>query len=72
VVFVELFESKVRQVGSSLGVLIPKEVAVADKIKKDETVKVAILKKNPAAPEKYFGLAKGAKPFKRDRSDRVF
>ncbi|MFH0954895.1 MAG: hypothetical protein V1777_02230 [Candidatus Micrarchaeota archaeon] len=68
----QVFKAKVRQVGSSFGVLIPSEVMAQDKIKKDEVIEVAILKKNLALIEKGFGIAKGAKPFKRDHNDRVF
>ena len=66
-----VFESKIRQVGTSFGILIPKEVMREDKIKKDETVKVAILKKDLSVLEEVFGSAKMG-PFKRDRKDRVF
>lgn len=72
VVVLEVFKSKVRQVGSSLGVLIPSEVVNRDKIKKDEVVEVAILKKDFSWLSKTFGSTKGAKPFKRDHNDRVF
>jgi len=68
---VEVFEGKIRRVGTSLGVLIPKEVVAIDKIKEDETVKVAILKKDISLIDKMFGSVK-ARPFKRDHKDRVF
>ena len=67
-----MFKAKVRQVGSSLGILIPSEVVTGDKIKKDEVIEVAILKKDFSWLDKAFGSAKGAKPFKRDRDDREF
>ena len=66
------FEVKVRQVGTSLGVLIPKEVVRKDKIKKNQTIRLAVIKKDLAAIDKAFGSAPNAKPFKRDRKDRVF
>lgn len=71
VIFLEVFEGKVRRVGSSLGVLIPKEVASSDKIKENEKVKVAILKKDVSLIDKMFGSVK-TKAFKRDHKDRVF
>ncbi|MFH1391731.1 MAG: hypothetical protein ABIH20_05455 [Candidatus Diapherotrites archaeon] len=68
----DAFEVKIRQVGTSLGVLIPKEVIQEGKIKKNETVKIAIIKKDLVAIDRAFGSAKNAKPFKRDHNDRVF
>jgi len=65
-----VFESKVRQVGSSFGVLIPKEVLEEDKLRKDQRVKVAIIKKDLSLLEKAFGSVK-TKPFERGHKDRV-
>ncbi|HLD58660.1 MAG TPA: hypothetical protein VI977_03405 [archaeon] len=65
-----VFETKVRRVGTSFGVLIPKEVIQEDKLKKNETVQVAILKKDLSLLERAFGSVKGG-PFKRDHNDRV-
>lgn len=63
----ESFETKVRNVGTSLGVLIPKEVAKEMRIKKGEEVRVTILKQRKAKDlSKLFGIAKGAKPFERE------
>lgn len=68
----ELFKAKVRKVGTSLGVLIPKELAKREKIKEGEEVEVGLLKENRLRLiEKAFGIAKGAKPFERDRTDRL-
>lgn len=70
----EVFDAKVRQVGSSLGVLIPKEIIDENELKENETVKMFILrKKNPELIEKSFGLfKKSKKKFIRDRKDREF
>ncbi|MDD5163305.1 MAG: hypothetical protein PHD95_03800 [Candidatus ainarchaeum sp.] len=65
-----VFESKVRQVGTSLGVLIPKEIANEGKIKENEIVQVAIIKKDLSLLEEAFGCVK-TKPFRRDHKDRV-
>jgi hypothetical protein len=63
----ESFETKVRNVGTSLGVLIPKEVAKDMHIKKGEEIRVTILKQRKSKDlSKLFGIAKGAKPFKRE------
>ncbi len=65
-----VFESKVRQVGSSFGLLIPKEIVVEDKLKKDESIKVAIIKKDHSLIKKAFGSVK-TRPFEREHKDKV-
>lgn len=68
----ELFKTKIRKVGTSLGVLIPKELIKKQKIKEGEEVEVGLLKENRLRLiEKAFGTAKGAKPFERDKTDRL-
>ena len=66
----EVFESKVRQVGSSFGVLIPKEAVEEAGIKKNQDVKVAIIMKDLSLLEKEFGSVR-TRPFAREHSDRV-
>ena len=65
------FEVKVRQVGTSLGELIPKEEIREEKIKKDQTIRVSIIKKDLKLIDKMFGSAPHAGPFIRDRRDRL-
>ncbi len=68
----ELFKAKVRRVGSSLGVLIPKEIANAEKIKEGEEIEVSLLRRRKLAELlKLVGTARGAQPFERDREDRL-
>ena len=68
----ELFKAKVRRVGTSLGVLIPKEVIEGGKIKEGQEVELSLLRRRKLEEiEKMFGIAKGAKPFERDRTDRL-
>ncbi|MBI2583826.1 MAG: AbrB/MazE/SpoVT family DNA-binding domain-containing protein [Candidatus Aenigmarchaeota archaeon] len=68
----QLFRAKVRRVGTSLGVLIPKELAEKQRIKEGEVVEVGLLKENRLKLiEKAFGIAKGAEPFERERRDRI-
>jgi antitoxin component of MazEF toxin-antitoxin module len=68
----ELFKAKVRKVGTSLGVLIPKETADRENIKEGEEIEVSLLKRrNLAKLLKLAGTAKGAGPFERDREDRL-
>ena len=61
-----------RKVGSSLGILIPKEVADAENVKEGEEIDVSILKERKLeAIRKLFGSVKNAKSFERDREDRL-
>lgn len=65
-----IIETKVRRIGSSLGVLFPIEIIREKGIKEGEKISVIIPKKNLKLLEKSFGMAEGAKPFVRDRTDR--
>ena len=68
----EMFRAKVRKVGTSFGVLIPKEIASKERLKVGEEIELGIIKKrNISEVMKLFGSAKGAKPFERDMTDRV-
>ena len=66
----EIFKTKVRSVGTSLGILLPKEVIRGEGIKEGEQIEVAILKKNLRLIEEAFGKAKNASKFKREHKDR--
>ena len=73
----EMFKAKVRPVGTSVGIIIPRKIMVQEKIKPGEEVEVALIK--PRSPEeiereirKIMGIAKGAKPFKREHKDHEF
>lgn len=65
-----VFESKIRRVGSSMGLLIPKSLAREQALKEGKNVRVAILRKDVKAINEAFGSAKGAGPFERDHSER--
>ena len=68
----EIFKTRVRRVGSSLGVLIPKDVIEHNRIKEGEEIEMSLMKKRRIDDVlKLIGSAKGAKPFERDRTDRV-
>ena len=68
----QMFKAKVRRVGTSFGVLIPMEVITKERIKEGEEIELSILKAQKLeAINRLFGIAKGAKPFIRDRTDRV-
>ncbi len=66
----EMFEAKVRKVGTSFGVLLPKKIVENEKIKDGQTISVVILKKNLKLIDEAFGSTKGASSFERDRDDR--
>ena len=67
----QIFKTKIRRIGTSFGVLIPKKLMKQKKIKIGEEVEIALLKKKKLALiEKAFGIAKGAGPFERDNVDR--
>jgi antitoxin component of MazEF toxin-antitoxin module len=66
-----MFKTKIRKVGTSFGVLLPKELIKEQKLREGEEVNVSVLKeKNLGEVFKMFGAARGAKPFNRDRKDR--
>jgi antitoxin component of MazEF toxin-antitoxin module len=66
-----LFKVKVRRIGTSLGVLIPKKLIKNKRIKVGEEIEIALLKKRKDLITKFFGIAKGARPFRRESIDRV-
>lgn len=67
-----LFKAKVRKVGTSLGVLLPKELTQKEHIKEGEEVEIGLLKRRKLEEVlKLMGTAKDAKPFERDRTDRI-
>lgn len=66
-----IFKVKVRKIGTSLGVLIPKKFIEERSVKEGEEIELAILKKRKELLTSSFGMAKGAGRFHRDRKDRV-
>ena len=68
----ELFTAKIRKVGTSLGVLIPKEIVKEEKLREGQKIELSLLKRRRIEEVlKLFGTAKGAMPFERDRIDRL-
>lgn len=67
----ETFKTKVRNVGTSLGLLIPKQVVSEENLKEGQEIEVSILNKNHKLIEKSFGIAKGTTRFKREHIDRL-
>ncbi len=66
-----IFKVKIRKIGTSLGVLIPKQLIATKSIKEGEVVEIALLKKRKELISKAFGIAKGAGHFERHAIDRV-
>lgn len=69
-----VFEGKVRRLGNSMAVIIPKEILEETGTKEGDTLKLAIpipKKKREAAFRKMVGVDRGAQPFQRDERDRV-
>lgn len=68
----QLFKAKVRKVGTSFGILIPNDFMKKEKIKEGEILSFTALRQRRIDEVlKLFGTAKGAKPFERDKTDRV-
>jgi antitoxin component of MazEF toxin-antitoxin module len=69
----ELFKAKVRKIGSSVGILIPKKIIIAENINEGDEIEVNLLrrKKLDALLNKLMGSARGSGPFERDREDRL-
>lgn len=66
------FKAKIRRIGTSLGVLIPKELLQEEKIREGDKVELSILKRRKEIINKAFGMAKGIRPFERDaEEDRI-
>lgn len=70
----DVFRAKLRRIGSSVGVLIPKEQLSTLEVDVGDEIDVALLKhKKMSAIESGFGMAKHfTKPFERDKKTREF
>jgi sorbitol-specific phosphotransferase system component IIA len=68
---VQVFKAKVRPIGSSAGIIIPQEVLLAEKLAPGEEAEFAVIHRNFALLDNLMGTMKGAKPFVRDRRDRI-
>jgi antitoxin component of MazEF toxin-antitoxin module len=69
----EVFDAKVRKVGTSLGILIPNEQIIKENVKEGEILSWGFLReKNIQKALKLKGIDKGAQPFEREEEeDRV-
>lgn len=68
------FQAKLRQIGTSVGILLPNEQLNAINSGVGDEIEVVLLRhRNIKDIEKGFGMAKGfSKPFKRDKKTREF
>ncbi len=69
----DIFSAKLRKIGSSVGVLLPKEELDALHVDVGDEVEIAILKHRKIEDvRKAFGMSKGSGEFERDKTTRVF
>ena len=67
-----IFRTKVRRIGTSLGILIPKGYLQSKNISEGQEVEVGLLKKKSLQEVlRLFGAVRGTRPFVRDRTDRA-
>ena len=70
----DVFETKIRKIGNSLGVIIPSEILEELGYKNGDTVHVAIppsdLKKRNDLLKQLAGISSGKPPFVREKEDR--
>ena len=71
---VDVFRAKLRKIGSSVGILVPKEQMTALEVNIGDEIEVALLKhRDPVVIEEGFGMAKHfTKSFERDKKTREF
>lgn len=62
----KIFKGKIRRIGTSLGVLIPKQLIKDENIKEGEEIEIALLKRRKHLIAKAFGVTKGSKPFAKE------
>lgn len=67
----ETFTAKVRPIGSSLCVIIPRKIVEKEKIKPGKEIEVSVINQNFRLLESLAGTVEEKYPFVRDRRDRV-
>ncbi len=65
------FISKLRPIGSSAAAIVPKEVLDHEGLKMGQEIKLVVVTQDLGLLDKLMGTMKGAKPFVRDRRDRI-
>jgi antitoxin component of MazEF toxin-antitoxin module len=69
-----VFEGKVRRLGNSMAVIIPKEILEETGAKEGDVVKLSVpipKQRRKEVFKKIAGIDAGARPFTREKSDRV-
>ena len=66
-----VFKAKVRRIGTSLGILIPKELLQEKKISEGDEIELSILKKRKELIDRAFGIPKGIGPFTRAIEEKL-
>jgi len=69
-----VFEGKVRRLGNSMAVIIPKEILEESGVHEGDVLKLSIpisKQKRKEVLKKMAGLDVGSKPFERDKRDRI-
>ena len=68
------FEGKVRKLGNSMAVIIPKEVLEQEGVREGDIIKLTIPldgEQRKRALRRIIGISKGTPPFARENEDRV-
>lgn len=66
----ELVKVKLRQIGNSVGFILPQRIVRERKLKKGDEVEVEVIKREKLSFEDLFGIAKGTRPFVREHDHR--
>ena len=67
----DLFKAKLRKIGSSFGILIPREQISALELKEGDEVDIVMLRhRDEKSVGEGLGMGKGFAPFVRDKRDR--
>jgi antitoxin component of MazEF toxin-antitoxin module len=69
-----VFEGKVRRLGNSMAVIIPKEILEETGAKEGDVVKLSVpipRQRRNEVLKKMAGIDAGSRPFKREKGDRV-
>jgi len=68
----EAFETIIRPIGNSFGVILPKQLMQARRLRKGQKILISILPKHKVSLKDLLGTLKGTKPFVREHEDRSF
>jgi antitoxin component of MazEF toxin-antitoxin module len=69
-----VFEGKVRRLGNSMAVIIPKEILEETGVREGDVVKLSVpipRQRRSEVLRKMAGIDAGSRPFKREKGDRI-